>query len=266
MPPLCDTLYKEYSFYYVRRRPLSVWWLVWFVLSFILLGTTAWSLIILHQQKRAWSTYAKKVGLVFNRGRFSEPCSMEGTLNEFNVSFFSAVQQKEDSRKNRQLTVMQFILPKPFIDALAVGTNEMLPFLNSMEELTPHAVESDKWNSKANHMYSRNKASVDLFLTPERILILSNILKLANSDNIILLNPEEGLFRFETSNPLTEVEMIEKLVVKLMTLIKKLQPSPEEFSSFTKAMNTETKEVENNVSDEATAEVKVSEEVPTDKT
>jgi len=213
---------------------LSIWWFLWFVLSFLLLGTTAWSLVILFKQKKAWADYAKRKGLVFTKGTFAGSCSMEGSIDGFNVSLFSATQQKEDSRKNRQLTVVQLILAKPFIDAIAAGTAEMLPFLNSMEALTPHSMESDKWDSKINHIFSRNKAAVDKFLTEERIVILNNILKLSNSDNLVVLTEEEGMFRFETSNPLTDVEKIEKLISKLMVNINKIQPDKKEVTAFKK--------------------------------
>lgn len=204
------------------------------MLSFVLLGTTAWSLLILFRQKKAWAAYAKQKGLAFVKGRFSAPCGMEGTIDGVNVSFFTAVQQKEDSRKNRQLTVVQFILGKPFIEYIAAGTDEMLPFLNSLDLLTPHSLENSKWDSKTHHIYSRNKEAVNYFLTEERITILNNILKLSNSDNIVLLSSEEGVFRFETSNPLTDIDKIDKLVTKLIANIKKLYPSDEERKEFKK--------------------------------
>lgn len=213
---------------------MSIWWFLWFILSSILLGTTIWSFTILFKQKRAWAAYAKSKGLVFTKGTLSGPCAMEGSIDGFNVSFFTAIQEQEDSRKNRQLTVIQLVLGKPFIDFLAAGTSEMLPFLNSMEIVSPHSLENDKWNSKANHIYSRNKEAVNLYLTDNRIAILNNILKLSNSDNLILLDDEKGVFRFETSNPLTDDVKIDKLVTKLMVSINKLLPDTKEIAKFKK--------------------------------
>lgn len=223
---------------------MSVWWLLWFVLSFILLGTTIWSLIILFKQKKAWAAYAKNKGLTFKKGTFSGPCAMEGTVDGVNVSLFTAVQQKEDSRKNRQLTVVQLTLGKAFIDSIGAGTAEMLPFLNSLPTVTPHSLENEKWDSKVNHIYSRNKEAVNLYLTDERVAILNNILKLSNSDNIVLLDAEEGVFRFETFNPLTDDVKIDKLVSKLIVSINKLLPSKKEIESYKKLYKAQE---ENNI-------------------
>ena len=221
---------------------MSIWWFLWFILSAILLGATVWSLVILFRQKKAWAAYAKRKSLAFTKGDFSAPCEMEGSTEGFHVSFFTGTQQKEDSRKNRKLTVMQLTLPKPFINALGAGTAEMLPFLNSLTEISPHPLETDKWNSKENHLFSKNKHAVDKFLTEERIKILNNILSVKNSDNLVLLEEEQGVFRFETSNPMVEVETIDKLVSKLMASIKKLVPSAEELKELQALYSDEEKE------------------------
>jgi hypothetical protein len=80
--------------------------------------------------------------------------------------------------------------------------------------------------------FTKNKQAVEQFLTPERLTILNNILKMKNSDNLILLEEEQGVFRFETSNPMTELETIDHLVSKLTASIKKLVPSEQELTSL----------------------------------
>ena len=221
---------------------MSIWWFLWFILSAIMLGTTGWSLVILFKQKKAWEAYAKKKGLVFSKGTFSGPCGIDGSLNGFTVSLFTATQQKEDSRKNRQITVVQISLPKPFLDSLAAGTAEMLPFLNSLNLLTPHAIDSDKFDAQKGHVFTRNKKAIDVYLTEERIVVLNNLLRLANSDNLVILSEEEGVFRFETSNPLTDEGKLEKLIDKLMMNATKLQPSAAEIKKFEKLYTKKSKD------------------------
>ena len=204
---------------------MSIWWLVWGVLSFILLGATIWSLVILFQQKKAWEDFAKRKQLVFKKGTFSGPCEVEGTIEGMNIALFTATQQKEDSRKNRQLTVLQLTCPRPFVDSLAAGTPEMLPFLNSLDLIKPHPVENSNWDKKNHHIYSRNKTDVDAYLTDERLKILGKLLSLGNADNLIVMEPEDVVFRFETSNPLTDVAKLDALVSKLIQAFKKLDPS-----------------------------------------
>ncbi len=206
---------------------MSIWFLLWFVLSVILLGATGWSTIILFQQKRAWQQYAKAKGLSFDKGTLFGPCQMEGVIGDYNLSFFTAVQQNEDTRKNRQLTVMQVTANIPFIDGIAMGTKEMFPFLKSLDAITLHDLQSNKWDKK-NSIRSRNKKMVSAYLTEERIDILTQILNMPNADILIILDDEQGVFRFETSNPLKNVKQIDAVINKLIARIKKLQPNTEE--------------------------------------
>lgn len=219
---------------------LSLWLLLWFVLSFILLGATFWSTIILVQQKKAWGEYAKKKGLTFARGTFFAPCTMEGIVDGYNVSFFSATQQNVDARKNRELTVMQVNASDPFVDGIACGTPEMLPFLQSLDTTMPHELKTGKWN-KENQLRSRNKKAVDAYLTEDRIKIINGILSMPNADVVILLDNNEGIFRFETSNPLTDANQIDATVNKLIARIKKLTPSEEERKKLTAMEASEEK-------------------------
>lgn len=230
---------------------MSLWFLLWFLLSFILLGATFWSTLILIHQKTAWRNFAKRHNLTFSSNKFFEPSSVEGVLDGYNISFFTAVQQNPDSRKNRQLTVMQITSNVAFVNGFACGTSEMLPFLQSLEAITPHDMTGKKWN-KDYHIRSRNKAGVDIYLTEERVSILSSILSMPKADILLLLSEEEGVFRFETTNPLTDDKQIDVVVQKLLARIKKLEPTKEELEIYRNAKPDTA-----NVSEEVMAEVEV---------
>lgn len=201
-----------------------MWLFLWFILSVIILGITAWSAFILFQQKRAWKEYAGKNGLIFTSGKLLEPCSMEGVINNFyKLSFFTATQMQEDSRKNRQVTVMQITAEKPFNLGLACGTKEVHLFIQSFDNTKPYPIENEKWD-KDHLMRVVDQKDAKTYLTEERLSILNNILKMPNSNNLILMNENEGVFRFETSNPLTDVQKIDGVVKKLISKIEKLYP------------------------------------------
>ena len=202
---------------------MSLWFLLWFVLAFILLGATFWSTIILVQQKKAWKEYAKLKSLTFVENGFFESATVEGIVDGYGVSIFNALQQNPDARKNKQITVLQINANTTFVDGIACGTKEMFPFLQSLDALTPHDVKQSGWNKK-HDIRTRNKSAVDQYLTEERVKILNNILSMPNTDVIVLLDGNEGMFRFETPNPLKDISQIETIIKKLLTRIKKLEP------------------------------------------
>lgn len=197
----------------------------------ILLGATAWSTIILIQQKKAWEAYAKKKNLQFTPNKFFEPCSIEGRIDEVNLSFFTATQENPEARKSRQLTVLEFNDPNPYVDGMACGSSEMRNFIAALTALSTHNTKDLKWEN-GHLIVSRNKKAVTTFLTEDRAKIITGLLKFPKSDVLILFDKEEGVYRFETSNPLSDLEKIESTVEKLISRIQKLRATPEEAAAF----------------------------------
>lgn len=222
---------------------MSIWFLLWFVLSFILLGSTIWSTIILIQQKQAWADYAKRKGLNFARGTFFSSASVDGTINNCTVSLFTATQQNEDSRRNRELTVVQINSDASYVDGMACGTSQVLPFLKSLDTLSPHTIKNGKWNKKF-YLFSRNKKAIEIYLTEERIKVLNGILSMPNADVVVLIAEEEAIFRFETANPLKDVKQLETIIDKMMARIDILKPSPEEAEELEAIVNKTVTESE----------------------
>jgi len=208
-----------------------MWFLLWFILSVIILGATAWSTLILIKQKQAWKAFAKKNNLQYRTRDFFAPCEMDGMVDGFEVSFFSAEQQNPDARKNRQRTVLQINDPTFFVDGLACGTPEVKTFIDMLDTLTIQDVSHTQFK-KSNIIRSRHKKAVASFLTEERVKIINSLLAFPKSDNLILMDDQQGTFRFETSNPLTSDELIQGTLDKIFARIKKLRPSPEEQADF----------------------------------
>ncbi len=212
---------------------MSIWFLIWFLLAVIILGATTWSTIILIKQKQAWKSFAEKNGLSFNANKFFESPTMEGKIGEYSFSFFTAVQQNEDSRKDRQIIVAQINTSFPFFDGVAAGTEKMRPFIESLEVTKPYKVEKGNWD-KAHLIRVQNESAMSKFLTEERVNILNELLKFPKADVVILLDRNEGVFRFETSNPLQYEDKIDSFAKKIMARIEKLKPTTEEIEELSK--------------------------------
>ncbi|MCI5060563.1 MAG: hypothetical protein MRY79_05780 [Alphaproteobacteria bacterium] len=207
---------------------MSIWLFLWVVLSIILLGATAWSTWILIQQKQAWRSYAAKHGLTYMPGRFFESPQMEGVIEGYNVSFFSATQMHEDSRKNRQRTVLQLNINNPMVNGLGAGTPEMLPFLKTLDILSAHDLKGrEGWNA-SNALFSVHPEKIEAYLTPERLKALASILSIPNADILVLIEEEGGAVRIETGNPLESEKTVDALVKKLLARVKKLEIDEEE--------------------------------------
>lgn len=212
---------------------MSIWFFLWFIFAVVMIFVTGWSTYILVQQKQAWKKYAADKKISFRPNKFFAPCEMDGTVEEFTVSFFTGEQQNPNARKNRQLTIFEIIDPTPYVDGMACGNDQMKAFISLLDALTPHIVKSDNWNN-SNVISSRHKPAVNAYLTPQRIKIIDEMIRFPKSDVIAVLDGEQGVFRFETSNPLTDAGKIDEMLNKLFARIRKLRPTAEERQQFAK--------------------------------
>ena len=204
-----------------------MWILVWLIVAFIILGATMWSTIILVQQKQAWAAYAKKNNLRFIRGKFFAPAEMNGEIGEYDVSFFTAEQQNLDERKNKFLTVVQVTIDESFVDGFAAVSPEMRPFLESLDTIKKHKPKTKGWD-KNNYLSSRNRDVVEAYLTEERLKVITSLLNMKSADVLVLSDESNALIRIETSNPLQQVDQIEKLIKNVFARIEKLKVGEEE--------------------------------------
>ena len=217
---------------------MSIWFFIWFSFAALMAGVTLWSTYILMQQKDAWKKFALDKKINYKPGQFFSPCEMDGTIDGFAVSFFTGTQQDPDARKNRQLTIFEITDTRSYVDGLACGSPEMKSFLDMLDALSRHGVESANWDNK-HTMFSRNKKSVDAYLTDTRLKIMNEMLKFPKSDVIIIMDKNQAVYRFETVNPLTDAKMIDDMLQKLFSRIKKLRPSEDDYKKYQALRDTE---------------------------
>ncbi len=197
-----------------------MWIFVWVVLSSILLGATAWSLRILLRQKAAWEAYAKTKSFTFKRGTFMGPAEMSGVIGDYKLAFFTAERQGDDMRTRRFVTVLEIDLGDGSVDGAVMGSQEMLPFMQTLELIHPYPVEG--WD-KGYYAFIKNDAVVKAYLTKERLDVFETILKTKNADVLIVFHEKQMVVRLETSDPMQDAEKIDKIVTRQIALMEKLR-------------------------------------------
>lgn len=204
-----------------------MWVFLWFVLSVILIGSSVWSFMILQRQKSAWEKFAKEKNFTFQRGTTMGPAEMSGVIGNYKVSFFTAERQGVDVRTKRYVTSIEFVLAEGVIDSVAMGTPEMLAFMQSLNLLHPYKINLAEWDA-AHTVFVKNDNVALEYLTAERLDAFSQILKTRNADVIIIFNTEELVVRLETSDPMQDADKIDKISKRIIGLCEKVRLSPEE--------------------------------------
>lgn len=194
---------------------------IWFIISAILIGASLWSASILFKQKRAWQAFAKKYKMAYEKGRFMSSPSISGHIEGYRVAFFAAERQALDVRDRRMLTALEITFPKGLVDGAAIGTTEMLPFLNTLSSLQVYTPKSEVWD-KSLHFFARNIEVLEPWLTEDRLTAIVAIVGTKNSDNLLMFDDKQAVLRIETRDPLSNVEKMEKATMRLIKLAKAL--------------------------------------------
>lgn len=209
-----------------------MWIFVWLVLSSILLGATAWSLRILMRQKTAWEAYAKSKNFTFKRGTFMGPAEMSGVIGDYKLEFFTAERRGEDVRTRRFVTVLEVDLAaQGMVDGAVMGTQEMLPFMQSLDLVHPFEITESGWE-KGMYCFIRNDEVVKAYLTPDRLETFATILKTRNADVLVVFHEKQFVVRLETVDPMQDADKIDKIVARVLALMDKVRITPEERARY----------------------------------
>ncbi|MFA5591762.1 MAG: hypothetical protein WC989_00410 [Micavibrio sp.] len=205
-----------------------MWVFLWLLLSAVLIGATIWSLQILLRQKRAWEAYAKAKNLTFKRGTFMGPAEITGNIGDYRLGFFTAEQDGGDIRTRRYVTVVEIELVEGIVNGAAMGSQEMLPFLKSLDRLHPYKIKSGKWDREKHHAFVMYDDVAESYLTDARVEAIDAILKTRNANVLVIFNDRQLVLRLETVDPIQDAAKMDKIVTRLMGLSDKLRISDEE--------------------------------------
>lgn len=190
---------------------MSIWFALWFVLSFVLLAFFAWSVYVILQQKRTWKAFAEKHSLRFVANKMMQGPEMEGLIDGFKYSFFTSEHMTNDMRSTRKLSAVEVTLKSKMPMDGGVASGSMVTVLSEIafrDEVKP---VYEGWN-KTYMASSDNAMMLEAYLTPERLDVLTRLMKIKNVWVIFAFKNDMTLLRIDTSNPMTSLEQMEKLV------------------------------------------------------
>lgn len=215
---------------------MSIWFLIWLLLSIVLLGFMGWTLLILHNQKQGWGKYAKSKKLRFKiSGMFGSP-EMSGVLNDYTFSFFTGEHVLQEGRSMRKMTAVEVSLSSRMPFDCAVGSGGMVSLIRPLglkEEITPQHPE---WKNTSIAV-SASRPGLESYLTPERLESIMSLMKIKHAWVIFIARGDVMLLRFDTPDPLDNPKKIELLVQKMTAAAKTLELRPGEMETLKIAMN-----------------------------
>ncbi len=194
---------------------MSIWFLIWLVLSGALLYFSFWTLYILMKQKKSWKSFSERHELRYTSGTFFESPSVSGVYNEYPVSLFTGEHQQEDARKNRKLTAIEIELTSIMPMAGAAASGGMIPLLDGLDHNTEYKPEHKKWKSEYL-IRTDNLSMMAGYMSDERIAALTELMKVVNAWVMFIFMEKNTLLRLDMPNPLEDPKRMDVLLNKMV--------------------------------------------------
>ena len=189
---------------------MSIWIVLWLILSGTLLYFLGWTIFILLRQKQAWKTFAHKNNLRYEPNKFLSSPEMSGVIQDYTISFFTSEHTPADGRNPRKMSAVEISLASHMPFEGGIGSGGMVSLIRSLGFKEEYVPESPEWDN-AWIAASASRSAMEAFITPERLKHIISLMKLKNALVIVLFRDETMLLRIDTPDPLDSTAKIEKM-------------------------------------------------------
>ncbi len=226
-----------------------MWLAIWGCFAVFIMVFVGWTLVVLLQQKKAWAGFAKKHNLKYQPGTLMTSPVVTGEIGSWKISLYSGVQQTEDVRGQRFVTVLEFQMGRGMPTGGAIATKEFSGFIDSLIFDKTYKPELAEWD-KSYVARTRSRKNLQAYLSKERLQLLHGLFAMKNSAVLFFFDEIEAVLRIETSDPLRDETHLNKIVQRVMTTVERLTPTEEEKKVFRQLFLDEKKRRESGLDED----------------
>lgn len=201
---------------------MSIYLILWFLVSGFLVGFWVWTIHVLLKQKKAWKFYAQKKKMRFHTSSFLETPTISGSVDGYSVTMFASEHGELDARSQRRLTAIEVSLQTPLPFAIAMGSGGMIHLveaLNFKQEFRPTV---KGWEDT----YALRTNDLDLasgYFTEDRLNKLVSLMKTDKAWIILLFIADDGILRLDTPLPIDNPKEIDVLIKQMINVARALE-------------------------------------------
>ncbi|MFN3828023.1 MAG: hypothetical protein ACK4NR_10425 [Micavibrio sp.] len=210
-----------------------MWIYIWVIISLFILGVFSWSLLILQRQKKAWSAFAKKYNLSYFPGRIVQAPSVKGAVFGHQIAYFPDQQATQDQRGQRFVTVLEFDVGQGMTTGGLIASPNFATMAANLTFADEILIDYPEWDKNT---IVRTRAAQDLrdYLTKDRLEVIHSILSMKNSTALYFFDEQNAIVHIETSDPIYDVERLEKITQKITSLLPRLRLTEDEIKMMKK--------------------------------
>lgn len=201
---------------------MSIWFLLWLLLSAVLLYFLGWTVYILYRQKRSWQAFAKKHKLRYRSGSLFSSPEVSGEIRGYSIHLFTGEHLSKDLRRSRRLVAVEIKLKSRMDFSAGVASGNMVEVLSSLENQKEFRPDMPEWQE--SYMVSADKPDMfRAYLSGPRLRALLNLMKIKNAWLILVFKDDISLLRFDTPDAIDSIKKMEALIKRMVEAAKTLE-------------------------------------------
>lgn len=201
-----------------------LWWLLWVLVSGVILGVFFWTTRALIEQKKAWRAFARKRKLKVREHGFLQSLSLSGVIDDNELILASEERPAQDIRGRKFVTMFQFKLPVRMPAPGGVGSGEYLMFMRNMSSKFRLKLTYADWDENSIEVVTDDRDRMEPYFTLERMKVIDTLIKQKGVSVLFLFDEREAYLRLETIDPFLNQEQLDKLIDKLTPMLRVLHP------------------------------------------
>jgi hypothetical protein len=202
----------------------SVFILLWVALSVFIIGIFIWTTRALMEQKLCWRGFAGARGLKYTPNRFFQSALVAGKLDGNDFTLISDERATSDVRGRKFVTLIQFGLPVRMPAPGVVGSGEYLAFANNMGARDELDVTAWSWDNKSIAAKTDDHDKIMPYFTADRLKVLETMAKQKGVSMLFLFDERAAFLRLETIDPMLKRPQLDKLIDKVLPMLRVLHP------------------------------------------
>ncbi|MGB1077151.1 MAG: hypothetical protein ACPG05_02505 [Bdellovibrionales bacterium] len=202
---------------------MNIWLFAWVVIAVFIIGVFFWSMQILFQQKKAWKRLAKSLGLEYSEQALFKSPVVEGQYKGYSVVLYSEEQPTTNAGRNQFRTILLLGFQEGFPTGIAVASSGRRAFIESLKVEHAHKPDFKDWNG-STVFHTEDDDVCTKFMNADRYGALHKLMNLKNKDTILIVDDKEGYYRIETTDPLLDVDVVEKMLNKFTATCDVIRP------------------------------------------
>lgn len=201
---------------------MSIYLVLWFLVSGFLLGFWFWTIYVIIKQKNAWKVYAEKRKMRYHSSALLETPSISGAVDGYSVSMFASEHGEIDARSQRRLTAIEILLQTELPFAVAAASGGMVQIVEGLELRQEYRPPIKGWDD-TYVLRTNNLKLCQMYFNEDRLRKLVSLMNINKSWITLLFYGNQGVLRLDTPLPIDHPKEIDVIIKQMINVARAIE-------------------------------------------